>query len=70
VDRENTMTSLGPLQSGSIRQDKITKGGEVLNQAADGFALVTAQQEKHLLSPKVFFLVFWPKCPFAITLLS
>lgn len=60
MDREITITSLyqGTLQSGSIRQDKITKGGKVLNQAAEGFALVATQQEKCFLSPKLFFLLF------------
>lgn len=72
VDREITITSLaqGTLQSGSIQQDKITIGGEVLNQAAEGFALVAAQQEKCFLSSRLFFLLFWSKSPFAIKLLS
>lgn len=66
------MTSLaqGTWQSGSVRWDKITTGWGGAGPGSSGFAPVAAQQEKCLLSPKRFFLFFWPKSPFATKLLS
>lgn len=60
----------GDLKSGSYGRTKLPENRELLNQAAERSTLVAAQQEKCLLSPKLFFLVFWTKSSFAIKFAS
>lgn len=53
-----------------IWQDKITRGQGTAEPGSREIYSVAAQQEKCLLSPKLFFLVFWTKSPFAIKFVS
>lgn len=72
VDRESPWQAWlrGSDSQGQYGRTKLPQGEEVLGQVAVGFTPVAAQQEKRLLSPKMFFLLFWPKSPFVIKLLS